>query len=371
MKRLTAVLAAWAVASPAAAHWVAAWTAAPFPATPVLAPQDVRDYAGATVRQVMVANVGGARLRIRFTNALGRAPLTFLGATVSGRPLRFGGAAGATIPPGGALTSDPLALPVRAFDRLEVAVRYGPDAVPAAHLLQVTATAPDGTSRSGRGPALAAMVEVDTPRPPRLLVAFGDSITEGARASGGSYTGWPERLARLTAGRGLALINAGISGNRLLRDGAGSNALARFDRDVLAVPGATDIILLEGINDIGWGTAKPATDGPISAAELISADRQLIARAHARGLRVIGGTLLPYRGAVYWTPAGEQIRQALNHWIRTSGAFDAVIDFERAVADPADLSRLAPAMDPGDHLHPNDSGYAAMADAAAKALARP
>jgi lysophospholipase L1-like esterase len=244
-------------------------------------------------------------------------------------------------------------------------VRYGANAAPAAHLLTVTVRYPDGHSRTGRGPALAAAVEVDRPHPGRVIVALGDSITEGARAKPESFTGWPEQFAaRLTKLPGYgdwSIVNAGIHGNRLLRDGAGPNALARFDRDVLAVPGVTDIILLEGINDIGWGNAKPATDGPVTADDVTAAYRQIIDRAHARGLRVIGATLLPYRGSVYFTPVGEQVRQGVNRWIRTSGAFDAVIDFERVMADPRDPSRIDPEKDPGDHLHPNDAGYAAMA----------
>ena len=357
--------------SPVAAEWVPAWTAAPFPATPVLTPSDVRDYAGAEVRQELVVNAGGDRVRVVMTNALGKTPLTFLNASVSVRgtsqPLTFGGRPGRTIPSGGSLVSDPLPRKLSAFEKVSVSVRYGTGATPAAHLLPVTVRYADGRVVSGRGPALAAAVQVDRAGPSRVIVSLGDSITEGFAASAGAYTGWPERLARrLAAGRTTqrcVVVNAGISGNRLLRDGAGPNALARLNRDVLAVPGATDLILLEGINDIGWGNAKPATDGPVTVADVIAAYRQIITRARGRGLRVIGGTITPFRGSIYFTPAGETVRQAVNRWIRTAGAFDAVVDFDAAVADPREPTRLDPAKDPGDHLHPNDNGYAAMAAA--------
>ncbi|MDF0487316.1 SGNH/GDSL hydrolase family protein [Sphingomonas sp. H39-1-10] len=357
--------------APAAAAWVAGWTAAAFPATPVLTDRDVRDYGGATVRQEMTVDAAGARLRVRMTNALGTAPLAFEAATVEidGRslPLSFGGHAGAALPAGASLASNPVRAPVRRFQRIAVTVSYGPDARPAAHLLTVTVRYPDGHRRTGRGPALAACIEVDRRGTGRVLVALGDSVTEGARAAPQSFTGWPEmlaaRLAALPRHRDWSVVNAGIHGNRLLRDGAGPNALARFDRDVLAVAGVTDVLLLEGINDIGWGNAKPASDGPVRAEDVIAAYRQIIARAHAAGLRVIGATLPPFRGSIYHTPAGEAVRQAVNQWVRGAGAFDAVVDFDRAMADPADPSRLDPAKDSGDHLHPSDAGYAAMAAA--------
>lgn len=359
------------LATPVQAHWTTAWTAAPFPATPVLTPQDVRDYANATVRQDITLNSGGRRLRVRITNALGATPLTIAGAEldIGGRslPLRFGNRAGVTLPVGATLTSDAATVAVRRFQRIAVRIRYGAQPTPSAHLLTVKVTYTDGRTRTARGPALVAAVEVDRAQPSRVIVALGDSITEGARAKPQSFTGWPEqfaaRLAQMPRYRDWSVVNAGIHGNRLLRDGAGPSALARFDRDVLAVAGVSDVILLEGINDIGWGNARPTSDGPVSADAIIGAYRQIIDRAHAAGLRIIGATLLPYRGSIYFTPAGEQVRQAVNHWILTEHAFDAVVDFARVMADPRDPSRLDPAKDPGDHLHPNDSGYAAMAAA--------
>jgi lysophospholipase L1-like esterase len=358
-------------AAPAQAEWVAGWMAAPFPGTPVLAAHDIRDYANATVRQELVIGTSGSRLRVRMTNALGTAPLSFASATIEigGRriPLHFSGQPGAILPPGASLASDPVVRRIDRFDPVAITVRYGANPVPAAHLLTVGVTYADGRTRTGRGPALAAMVEIDRSRPGRVIVALGDSMTEGARAKPESFTGWPEifaaRLASLPAYRNWSVVNAGIHGNRLLRDGAGSNALARLDRDVLAVPGVTDVLLFEGINDIGWGNSKPATDGPVDAANVIAAYSQIIQRAHDKGVRVIGATIPPYRGSVYFTARGDVVRQAVNRWIRTSRAFDTVVDFAEVLADEADPSQLDPANDSGDHLHPSDAGYAKMAAA--------
>jgi len=203
------------------------------------------------------------------------------------------------------------------------------------------------------------------------VVAFGDSITDGFQSTVGANTRWPNDLARrLNAvhGRTLSVANEGISGNRVLNDAlcCGVNALARFDRDALDQPGVRDIIVLEGINDFGFSAVPPnpvidpVTD--VSAAQVIAGYEQLIAQAHARGLKIFGATMLPFKGAGYYTAAGETKREAVNAWIRTSGAFDGVIDFDTLMGDPADPLTLNPAWDSGDHLHPNDAGYKAMAD---------
>jgi lysophospholipase L1-like esterase len=210
------------------------------------------------------------------------------------------------------------------------------------------------------------------------VIAFGDSITDGAGAKQGEYEDWPDQLAkRLADADGastVAILNEGIGGNRILHDGAGISALARFDRDVLAQPGIISMIVLEGINDIGWPHMKPpaAKDGTssqtspftaemVTSKELILGLQQLIERAHQHGLRVFGATLTPYEGAAYFSHDGEIVRQEVNQWIRSSGAFDGVIDFDTAVRDPEHPSRFREEYQSGDHLHPSAAGYRAMA----------
>jgi lysophospholipase L1-like esterase len=214
---------------------------------------------------------------------------------------------------------------------------------------------------------LLARVEVTAPAGTLAVVAFGDSITDGARSTADTNSRWPDQLARRLAtrkGPAVAVLNAGISGNRVLGDGAGVSALARFDRDVLLQTGATHVIVMEGINDIGLGRNNPTP----TAADLIAGQQQLIERAHAQGLKVYGATLTPFEGAAYYTPEGEAKRKALNDWIRTSKAYDGVIDFDMITRDPAAPTRFLPAYDSGDHLHPADAGYKAMGDAIELAL---
>jgi lysophospholipase L1-like esterase len=205
------------------------------------------------------------------------------------------------------------------------------------------------------------------------VVAFGDSITDGFQSQLNANDRWPNDLARRLAARdgaaAPAVIDEGISGNRVLHNSVcfGVNAQARFGRDVLSQPGARDVILLEGINDIGFsqlpdsGCSRPNT--AVTAQQIIRGYQQIIARAHAAGLKIFGGTLTPFRPAFYWSPAAEAKREAVNHWIRTSGAFDGVVDFARAIADPGHPQFMNPVYDSGDHLHPNDAGYQAMANA--------
>ena len=212
-------------------------------------------------------------------------------------------------------------------------------------------------------------VSVATKRPPAAIVALGDSITDGYASTVDANRRWPNLLAsRLQAAphlRHVAVMDHGISGNRTLHDLIGPNALARFDRDVLVAPGAKWVVLLEGINNIGIPGAFGLAQEVVSANDIIFSYRQLIDRAHEKGLKFYGGTLTPFEGTIfpgYFTPAGEVKRQTVNQWIRTSGAFDAVIDFDKALRDPAHPTRMLPAYDSGDHLHPNDVGYQAMAN---------
>jgi lysophospholipase L1-like esterase len=208
-------------------------------------------------------------------------------------------------------------------------------------------------------------IDVDATTANAVVVTLGDSITEGAASTNNAFRGWPDRLAeRLVAAKSkYAVVNTGIGGNRLLRTGSGPNALARLDRDVFSVSGVKAIILLEGINDIGRGFTPLGPQEPVTLEALIAADKQIIARAHAHGIRVIGALLTPYQGAGYAAPGGEQVRTGLNNWIKTSGAFDGVVDFATATGDPANPLTFRSDYNLRDKLHPNDAGYEAMGNA--------
>jgi lysophospholipase L1-like esterase len=368
-------------------QWVQAWYSPPFPPTAAVSPGDIRGYARQTVRQVVRLEVGGQHLRVRLTNELGLVPVKVgsVHVALSSRNgvtepdtdhvLTFNGRQDAEIPVGQALVSDPVDMTVTAFDDLGISVFYPGRLAPAGHLLNVRVSAKGDHgaedlwpgSSIGAGPALASGVEVQVAGIHHVLVAFGDSITEGAGATPGTNLDWPEQFARRLASPGgskdWVVINSGIGGNRLLHEGSGPKAPDRFDRDALELSGASAIVLLEGINDIGWAFDPEGDSGPLTAADIEAAYQQLIARAHARGLRIYGGTLAPYEGAKYFHPEGEAVREAVNEWIRSSGAFDGVIDFERAVRDPRHPTRFLGADQSGDSLHPNDAGYRAMAEA--------
>ncbi len=338
-----------------------------------------------TVRQLVRVSADGARLRLRLSNEDGNDALQLAavhvglagadGAVLAGtdHAVTFHGQNGVVIPAGAPTLSDAIDLPTHALDRLYISIHVpGPMALRAARtLFQYAAGAPgDFTAAAAlpgvrlmRVPVLVTLVESQTTAPTSVLVALGDSITEGAASTANAFRSWPDRLAERTAAHHWSVVNAGISGNRLLRYGAGPSALARLDRDVLSVPGIKAIVLMEGINDIGRGLGTANSTEPVTAEALEAADEQIIARAHEHGIRVIGATLTPYEGASYASPAGEAAREALNTWIRTSGAFDAVIDFAPVVADPANPLTFAKAYNDRDHLHPNDAGYKAMGDA--------
>ena len=384
---LMLLLCVGASAGTPADNWIEAWYSPPLAPTAVLAFGDVRIFAHQTVRQVVRLEAGGKRIRVRLTNELGLAPVTIGSAHVAlsspnavtqietDHVLTFGGKPDAVIPVGQALESDPVEMMVSPFADLAISIYYPERLAPAGHLLQVHLSAKGDhgadpvwrDSTPARAPALVSGVEVETSPTHHVLVAFGDSITEGAGATPGTNMDYPEQLARRLehtgAGSSWVVINSGISGNRLLHEGSGPSALDRFERDALDIPGVTAIIILEGINDIGWAFDANGDTGPVGAADLIGAFKQLIARAHARGLKILGGTILPYEDAGYYHPEGETVRRAVNDWIRTSGAFDGVIDFEQAVRDPQHPTRYRGADQSGDNLHPNDAGYHAMSEA--------
>jgi lysophospholipase L1-like esterase len=394
--------------------WVATWATAlvsrplPPPAPPAGAPVAApagrgggRGFAppvtvtNQTLRQIVRTSVGGSRVRVVLSNVFGTAPVAIGGASVALREkdasiaasslkrLTFGGAASGTILAGATLVSDPVDFTLAPLSELAIDLFVPGDlgVSPSPVTTHNGASQTNYISEPGNHvgaasitPAarpgawfLIARVEVVAPANTIGLVAFGDSITDGARSTTDTNNRWPDVLAkRLAARKGtpVAIMNAGISGNRVLGDGAGLSALARFDKDVLMQTGVTHVVVMEGINDIGGARSNPSP----SAADLIAAHKQLIERAKARGLKIYGATLTPFEGAAYFTPEGEAKRQALNDWIRTSGAYDAVIDFDKATRDPAAPTKFLPAYDSGDHLHPNDAGYTAMGNAVDLAL---
>ena len=369
-----------------AGEWVAAWYSPPFPTTPVWEPNQVRIFDHQTTRQVVRLEAAGDHVRVHLTNVLGLLPVRVGDVRIAlsspngvlqpgtGHVVTFSGRREAMLAPGQALLSDPIDMRVKRFDEVAVSVYYLDAVAPAGHLSPLIIS-PSGdhagedvwplASHALDAPGLASGVDVEVTSPHPVLVAFGDSITEGYCATMGTHRDYPEQLARLLASRpgdeAWVVINSGISGNRLLHDGDGTAALARFDRDALDIPGVKAIVLLEGINDIGVAYLPGSDTGPIGAAPLIGAYESLIRRAHARGLEIYLGTLTPYVGASYERPAGEKVRQAVNAWIRKGSGFDGVIDFDQALRDPAHPSSISGADQCGDDLHPNDAGYGVMA----------
>jgi len=383
-------------------HWVATWATA-HRASPPLASSAVGQpftaaqqaqfgFNNQTIRMIAPVSIGGRRVRVQLSNAFGTMPLKLGAVHValrakdsaiapgSDRALTFSGQPSFTIPPGASALSDPVDLDVSPLGELAVSV-YVPEAAgpPTIHTAGLHTTY---ISKSGDATAQPSIedgittqswywlsnIQVLAPADVSAIVAFGDSITDGARSTPDADRSWPSRLARrLAANREtahIAVLNQGIGGNRVLRDNTGVNALARFDEDVLSPAGVKWLIVLEGINDIGQGArANALPENAVTAAELIAAHRQMIERAHLRGIKVMGATLTPYGGAGYSSEKGESIRDAVNTWIRTSGAFDAVVDFEAATRDPKNPKQFRPEFDSGDHLHPSDAGYQAMADA--------
>ena len=376
--------------------WIASWGAAQQvpEAQNALAPDDLRD---ATVRQIFHLSAGGAAVRVHLSNAFGSSPLHFTAVRIArplsaasaaidpatDRALAFAGSADVTVPAGAEIISDPVDYPMAPLS--DLAVTFHLDAPPAP---QTGHPGSRATSFYAHGDSVAVadlkdpkhvdhwyqVSEVDVLAAPGAasVVALGDSITDGHGATTNGNDRWTDVLsARLQASAGtqnIGVSNQGIGGNHLLTDGLGPSALARFDRDVLAPAGVRWVIVFEGVNDLG-ALARKVEASPAEHAELvrrvIAAYQQIVVRAHAHGLRVIGGTITAYVGSDYYHPGGlsEADRQAVNQWIRAAGHFDAVIDFDSVLADPNHPDRLLPAYDSGDHLHPSPAGYKAMGNA--------
>ena len=373
-------------------RWVGAWASAQLApdAKNSLAPEDYRD---ATLRQVVRLSLGGETIRVRLSNAFGTRPLTLKAARVAvsaaldsarivpatDRPLTFSGRTEVTIPAGADYWSDPVALTVAPLTSLAISLRYveAPDVqtghpgsratsyvLAGDHLADADLP---GAKTADRWFQIAGVEVVPTARKAGAIVAFGDSITDGYGVQPNTNLRWTDALIARLKGKNLSVLNLGIGGNRVLLDGLGPNALARFERDVLSQPGVTHLILLEGVNDLGVLTRDaPATPEAHKALveQVIAGYRQMIDRARSRGIKVIGATILPYGGSAYYHPGpeSEADRQAINAFIRAPGNFDGVIDWDKALRDPARPTHLLAAYD-NDGLHPNLAGYKAMAEA--------
>lgn len=377
-------------------QWVSSWSASPQqPRDPVVGPDEPPTLNDQTVRQVARISVGGNLIRLRLSNEYTNAQ-TFIGSVRvarsrarDGRPssaivpstkrvVTFGGSPSVKLAPNAPALSDPIDLPVEALTSLSVSIYVSKGTRPTTpHTLgqQTTYIVPgdqtDANSLPDDAPTtlsryILSGVDVFVANPTGTIVTLGDSITDGFSSTPDGNNRWPDQLAERLQKAGidnLAVANQGISGNRVRLEGIGPNAQSRFDRDVLARPGVRFVTVLEGINDIGF-SGLPLQTGPAPSAEdIIQVYKQLIARAHERGIRIFGCTLTPFKGAGYFSARGERTREAVNAWIRTSGEFDGVIDFDAAIRDPADPDRMLAAYDSGDHLHPNDAGYRAMANA--------
>ncbi len=352
-----------------------------------------------TIRQTARVSIGGNRIRVVLSNEYGARPLTIGAATIaiaaedgavekgSAKALTWNGQSSVSVPPKAPIVSDPVELPVNALASLSVSI-YLPkktalstvhwDGVQTAYIsgpgdfTKDPGFKPESTLKSR---LFLTRILVDAPSDAKAIVFFGDSITDGNCSTPDQNNRWPDHIAERLQAAGhanIAVVNEAISGNRILSDGMGINALSRLNADVLSHPRVATLVIMEGINDIGWPGEKSVTPEEKQRAqdEIILGYKQIIDRAQAQGIRVVGATLTPFTDTFkgtpmegYYTPEKEKVRQAVNAWIRSSGAFDGVIDFDKATEDPAKPGHIRADYDCGDHLHPNDAGYKAMADA--------
>lgn len=371
-------------------RWVGAWASAQMaPDAKNSLPPEA--YGDATLRQVVRLSIGGDQLRVRLSNAFGTQPLTIKAARVAvsaaldaaridpatDRPLAFSGRTEVTIPAGADAWSDPVALKAPPLTSLAISLHYAaapsvqtghPGSRATSYVLPGDHTADVDLPGAKTADHWFQIAGVDVvSEKGRAIVAFGDSITDGYGVQPNTNLRWTDGLVERLKGKDLAVLNLGIGGNRVLADGLGPSGVSRFDRDVLSQAGATHLIILEGVNDLGVLNRDKPADAQTNAwmaKDLIGAYQRMITKAHAKGIKVIGATILPYSGSAYYHPPAEAeaARQAVNAWIRAPGHFDGVIDWDAAMRDPARPAYLLPAYD-NDGLHPNLAGYKAMADA--------
>jgi lysophospholipase L1-like esterase len=366
-------------------QWVGTWTSAPMLAE---GGWNVLAFPGSTLREIAHVSVGGQQIRIRLTNEFGTDPLMIAdvhaalsaggGAIQPGsdHAVTFGGATSVNIPPGAAIFSDPVALAVPPLSDVAISF-YLPPQVMRAETYHGFACQDNymATGDVAGEPSLSEPktitswyffdgIDVPAAAGSRAIVTLGDSITDGALSTHNANHRWPDVLAeRLQADpnlKNIGVLNVGIGGNRVLNENTGPSAISRIDRDVLAQSGVRYVIVLESINDIGHLSRPQAPWDTVTASQLEFGLKQIVDAAHEHGIKIFGATLTPYDGAGYASDKGEQIREAVNDWIRTSGAFDGVIDFDKITQDPQNPTRFNPAYDSGDHLHPKDAGYQAM-----------
>ncbi|MBV9501990.1 MAG: SGNH/GDSL hydrolase family protein [Acidobacteriaceae bacterium] len=393
----TLVCTAFVASAAEQTHWIGTWGASPAPQLSNAA-QMFRDkllFSNQTIREIVHTSAGGATVRVRLSNVYGKEAVLIGAAHIALRDhnseivpssdhvLTFSGRSSVSIPANALVLSDSVKLDVSGSADVAISIflpkpsagagiHYGAQQTSYIGSGDLTGSASWPESEKLTSWVFLSGLDVAAPASAATIVAFGDSITDGALSTVDANRRWPNVLAnRLLAEKGntiFGVLDEGIGGNRILHDPAtnvrfGVNALARFGRDVLSQPGVRYVIVLEGINDIGHPGESAPADQVVSAEDIIAGLKQMIERAHEHGLKIFGGTLTPFTGTTipgYFTPEKEGKRKAVNEWIRTSGAFDGVIDFDKAIQDPANPDRMLPAYDGGDHLHPGDAGYKAM-----------